>query len=318
MSSETGHSNIVSMSYFDSRLDVIKNAEEIAAVMITRDPGTHPSEPLRVTIDRTTLDHLGLQPGDPITLSPTASKASHFEGKFIIRKARPGELAFLVEQMPILTRSTKSEGVDPTEMHGLEFEWYFPVSWVETYFPGRYDGEDHDYNSSTERYWKFSEVQGQRGEIELPLGPEELFLYLQRTSATPTTLDVHVIPGLLNQKGWTRSTPLVFESATGFDPFATEDILTIRENSLGEEPNLEPTSDTFLTEVNLLWLDRFFPDHYDALAEREAAHSDCKFDLNHIDEKDSSAQRDTLVVEYHQMAHVGHHLSFKIRPPYGK
>ena len=131
----------------------------------------------------------------------------------------------------------------------------------------------------------------------------------------PTTLDIHLPQGLLNLRGWSRSEPLVLESATDFYPFATEDTLTVRENSLGEEPNLLPTPFGFAADANPLWLNRFFPDHSDAAAEQEFDSSGPRSDIDLIDEGYTGAERDFLVVGYAEMASVGHSLSFQISPP---
>lgn len=303
----------VSHRYLRYHRDPIKHAHEIAGVLIIRDPGTGPAESLRVAIDRSTIEHMGWLPGDAITLVPIFPEMGCSEGKLIIRKARPGELGLLLGELPGLAESD-SEGIDPTEIHGPEFDWCFPTPWVETYFPGRYDDEYHDFNSSTDRWWRLTDILDQAGQIELPLGPEELFLYLQRTSPDSTTLDVNLPPGLLHLKGWSRSTPLVLESTADFDPFATEDVLTIRENCLGEEPNLVPAANGLKADLHPLWLNRFFPDYYDASFDEEPHHPWSSIDSGPGDASGSDG-RDTFLVAYSTVVSKGHTLSFKITSP---
>jgi hypothetical protein len=303
----------VSHRYLRYHRDPIKHAHKIAGVLMERDPGTGPGEPVRVAIDRSTIEHMGWLPRDAITLVPIFPEMGCSEGKLIIRKARPGEIAFLLGELPGMAESD-SEGIDPAEVHGPEFEWCFPTPWVETYFPGRYDDEYHDFNSATDRWWLLTDILGQAGQIELTLGPEELFLYLQRTSPVSTTLDLHLPPGLLHLKGWSLSTPLVLESAANFDAFATEDVLTIRENCLGEEPNLVRAANGFKADVHPLWLDRFFPEYYDASSDEELDDPWSSIDSGPGDAF-SPGERDTFIVGYSTMVSKGHKLSFKITPP---
>jgi len=294
MSTKTTRRISVTRSYRERHKDPIKHADEILAVRIIRDPGTHPSEPLRLGLDQSAIDHMGWRAGDAITLEPVFPEPGRSEGKIIIRKARPGELAFLLGEPPIIAERD-FEGFVGMEYHGSKFEWCFPEPWVESFFPGDYDADDHDFNSQTQYVWMLSTVLREEGRIVLPLGPEYLFLYIQRTTPTPTTLDIHLIPGVLHLMGWSRSTPLVLESASGFDPFADEDQLTIREPSLGEEPNLTVWADRWTVEVNPLWLDRFLPDVFDD-----------------SEVEDPPAHRDTIVVDYGEMTREGHSLSFPV------
>ena len=313
MNVDSSHPAIVSHSYFRTHQDPIEHASEIVGVRMIRHPDTLPSEPLEVAIDRSAIAHMGWRPGDAITLIPVPGREKSHEGKLIIRKAEPGEFALILGELPEM-REGDCEGIASDEVHGLHFEWHFPASWNEWYFPGRYDDEDGDFNSTTERCWPLVAILGQVGQIKLPLGPEELFLYLQRTSPSPTTLDVHLIPGLMHQMGWSTRTPLVLESDSGFDPFASEDVLTIRENSLGEEPNLDPAKDRFVAEVNPLWLDRFFPDHFYPSGGKERDRGELGPDEDE-DHPAVGSQRHTVVVGYAELSTKAYALSLRIALP---
>jgi hypothetical protein len=83
---------------------------------------------------------------------------------------------------------------------------------------------------------------------------------------TPPILDIHLVPGLVHTKRWSRVTSLLLESAVVFHPSATRDRLTIRECRLGEKPNLVPTADNFTASINQDRLNRFLPDIYDPSA----------------------------------------------------
>jgi len=313
MSTETRPVEFVSRSYCELHEDPIKNAGEITAVWMIRDPDTHPGEPLRVALDQATVDHMGWRSGDAVTLVPVPPEAGCSKGKIIIRRARPGELALLLGEPPVLPEPDFESSLS-LELHGPKFEWRFPVPWVEAYFPGDYNPDVYDFNSRTERWWPLTDIHGQTDQIELLLGPEKLFLYLQRTSPTPTTLGLHLPPGLLHLMGWARSTPLVLESSTDFDPFSTEDVLTIRENCLGEEPNLYARSERYAVDVNALWLNRFFPDVYDPTDSPELGKSEDQYPPGQEGD-DQSVYRDTFVVAYPDMISRGHALSFEIIPP---
>lgn len=225
--------DFVSQRYLRTHQDPIKHADEIIGVWVMRHSSVGPADPLGIAIDQSAIDHMGWQPGDAVTLVPRPAEGPGGEGKLIIRRGRPGEVAFILGEPPDLSKAN-CEWSTIAEMHGPHFEWAFDIPWVEAFFPGDYDPETHDFNSQTERSWPLGAILGQEGQIELPLGPEELFLYLQRTSPGPTALDVHLIPGLMARRGWSPRTPLVLESESGFDPFAAEDVLSIREHSLGE------------------------------------------------------------------------------------
>lgn len=320
----------VSHEYWLAHQDAINCAADIAAICIIRDPDTGPAEPLYIAIDQSTLDHMGWRQGDAITLVSVLPEAGHSEGKLIIRKAEPGELALILKG-PLFFSLSDREGIDPTEVHGASFEWGFPFPWVEMFFPGRYDDESPDFNSTTTRWWRLTDVLGQAGQIELTLDPDELFLYLQRTSPAPMSLDLHIAPGLLALKDWLQRTPLVLESATDFDPFTTEDVLTIRECSLGEEPNLRPARAGYVADVNPLWLSRFFPDHHnvserpdygdvttglDAYIREVAAYYDAGMpDVDRLDDDEPAPKfdRHTLVATYSMMKFTDYSLCFEIK-----
>lgn len=63
-----------------------------------------------------------------------------------------------------------------------------------------------------------------------------------------------------------------------------------------------------------LWLDRFFPDHYDASDIQQIDSSGRGFDPD-PDDGCPRAERDTFVVGYDQMSDAGHSMSFRIAPP---
>jgi hypothetical protein len=148
------------------------------ALLMIRDSGTTPQDPLRVELDQSILKHTGLQAGDPITLLAEMNDAKPTDGSLIIRKAKLGEIAQIVPDLSATANEADSQG----ESHvvsmsiqcerGFFFEWSFPGPWVEKFFPGCYDPEYDETNSFATRYWSLSDLELHPGKAGLKLTSE--------------------------------------------------------------------------------------------------------------------------------------------------
>jgi hypothetical protein len=265
---------------------------------------------------------MGLQTGDAITLVSEVETANPGVGKLIIRKAKPGEVALILPDLPPIV--TEADGatspfcgencvyVGASDMVGPQFEWCFPPEWVELFFPGTYDADNHDFNSQTEWSWWLSNILGQSEEVELKMASKGLFLYLQRRGLSPSKLTLHLVPGLLRLLNWTTESELVLASESGFNPFGEEDTLTIREPFLGEEPNLLFSAGFWHCDVNPLWFDRYFPDIYDPQDDdRPYIPDEC------YNQSFDTDERDTLLIGPLALARTKHSLGFEIGLPRG-
>lgn len=306
MNDETDAVDYVSEQYFRAQQDPVRNAARLTAVWMMRDPDTRPCEPFQIALDRTMLRHMGWRDGEAVTLVPVGPEGESNGGGLIIRRARPGEAAFILNDIhtPV---ALSGRGWSSLDVYGPSFAWSFPASWVEAFFPGEYRGDEHDFDSQTERRWLLSEVLEQAEQLTLRLNCDDLFFYLQRPAGAMTSLSVHLAPGLLERKGWLPREPLILESASGFDPSGPDDQLTIRECSLGEEPNLVPTDRGFRFEVTQSWLDRFLPGTFDQ-------------DELYLAEDDPDGWlpeqgRDTFVVTLGEATSRNHLISFEIEEP---
>ena len=146
------------------------NVSDIVAVLMIRDPGSTPGEPLRVSLDRSALDHMGWQAGDSITMVSAADADKPGEGTIIIRKANPGEIALVLPELPPTPpeSGTRIHHFGPQTM-GPAFEWCFPSEWVETFFPGYHDSVDGEFISFTARTWKLADILDQAEHMKLRL-----------------------------------------------------------------------------------------------------------------------------------------------------
>ena len=256
--------SLVTRQYATLHQAPLRHAEEIGAVWMVRDPGTAPGDPIRIHLDQSLYPRLGWRPGEQITPVPIDLDRATGEGKLILRRANPGEPSLTLQDPgPLQSRDDHWRQVVPPEVHGTDFSWSFPTHWVETFFPGFLSGPPYEVNSQTDYSWSLYDLLDQREQLELSLGVGDLFFYLQRTSHLPTRLDVHLIPGVLHRMGWSPSTPLVIDSESGFNPFASEDALTIRVGSTGGSPDLVWGGAHFEADVSPIWLNRFFPDIHD-------------------------------------------------------
>ena len=299
------------LDFDDAFLNMTCVAPEVPAVQIIRETDKLPMEPLQVSFSRSALQQMGWQTGDAITLVAVGPEPFRTEGKLIIRRALPGDTAFILDGKNHEPRAEVDEIISE-ETHDPDFAWCFPAEWVEAFLPGEYNPDYHHFHSETHRSWRLSDLRGLADQIELDASM--LCLYLQRTKATPTSLDLHLPPELLRSRGWSSRTNLVLESATGFDPFTTEDSLTIRECCLGEEPNLFRAAGGLTVEVHPLWLDRFFPEVYDPSEDARSDHTSDHLGF-HSENYSPLDYRDTLVVNYPEMISSRHALSFEIKTP---
>lgn len=162
----------VTRRYFKTHQDPAAYAKEIVAVSIIRGDDTRPTDPLTVTLDQSAIDLMGWQPGDAVTVVLNGPESLQATETFIIRRAKPGESAVILDFVERAPRSREDgrEPVCPQELYGPSFEWSFPDSWVKTFWPGTYDEGDRELTSSwSVRSWTLLEILEQKDQIELDL-----------------------------------------------------------------------------------------------------------------------------------------------------
>jgi hypothetical protein len=98
------------------------------------------------------------------------------KGTLIIRKARPGELAYILGELPAIPPLREDGFINLWPgLPGPRFSWCFPPEWVETFFRGTGEvdivGEPICFSTRT---WYLSDILGQTEHLELRLQAEEL------------------------------------------------------------------------------------------------------------------------------------------------
>ncbi len=231
-----------------------------------------PDDPLRIQIDHTLLDRLGWRPGDRITFKPTALDRVTREGGLVVRRAAPGEPGIILESAHYERRRHPYADLYPGRPlpdhlqfgpDGPDVEWPCPPEWIETFFPLEYiPGAGAPIFNEPDRSWLLRDLTDQREPLVIRLNCSHLEFRLQRTDPAAPTLDVQLPPGVLHLMDWSPATPLALTSASGFDPSAPEDVLTIRRAS-PRESNLTWDGAKFIGSPSPAWLDRYFPGLHD-------------------------------------------------------
>lgn len=285
--------------------------ERITAVWLVR-WSESPDDPLRVVLDHALLNRLDWRPGDRIAFEAIPLDRRARRGGLIIRRANPEEPAITLEAANYVPRPNHyTHPALPVGPDGPDIRWQFPGEWVATFFPHLYLDGGECYRE-LDRDWPLSDLLGQRDRITLSLDCSDLDFPLRRTDTAAPTLDVHLQPGLLHLMNWSPTTPLALESESGFDPFAQEDTLTIRETT-PDQSNLVWDGAKFVVDLSPIWLDRFLPSHHDPAELDDALDQEAWVAI------DEERRRfpDTLVVGF-QDAEIGPGtLSFQVAHPEG-
>ena len=225
-----------------------------------------PDDPLCIRIDYTLLDRLGWRPGDRITFEPIALDRRTGGGGLVVRRATADEPSIKLRRDHYQRKDNPYAGLIP-DAHdgpdGPDVEWPCPPEWIESFFPMEYiPGPGAPVFIEPSRTWLLRDLLDQRDEVVVFIDCSYLEFRLQRTDPNVPTLDVHLPAGVLHLMDWSPSTPLALTSGTGFDPSATEDLLTIR-RSLPGESNLAWDGAKFIASPSPDWLARYFPGFHD-------------------------------------------------------
>jgi len=298
-----------------------------------------PCAPLRIALDYTLLDQLGWGPGDRITFEPIALDRCTREGGLVVRRIAPGEPGIVLESAHYERRRHPYADLYPGRPlpdhlqfgpDGPDVEWPCSPEWIETFFPLEYiPGPGSPIFIEPDRRWLLRDLLDQRERVVVSLGCSLLEFRLQRTDPDAPTLDVHLPPGVLHLMDWSPATPLALISASGFDPSASDDTLSIRRACPGK-PKLTWDGSKFISSPDPVWLDRYFPGQHDNTAEIPPQHphempSDPDPDHNDFDVVKFSGQsphkrefsladqgRDTFCVHYRDFQLGQDSLSFAI------
>ncbi len=222
-----------------------------------------PDDPLRIQIDHTLLDRLGLRTGDRITFEPIDLDRVTREGGLVVRRTTRDEPSIKLRHDHYQRKDNPYARHFPDGPDGPDIEWPCPPEWIETFFPLEYiPGPGAPIFIEPDRTWLLRDLFDQRESVIVSLGCSYLEFRLQRTDPDAPTLDVHLPPGVLHLMDWSPATPLALTSAGGFDPSAPDDILTIR-RACPDGSNLSWDGAKFIGSPSPTWLDRYFPGLHD-------------------------------------------------------